>query len=201
MVYIQQTFSDSTWSTYKTQIKVWIDWCNHNKVSLLTACAGDLADSMNNGFSNGEKKSSIFNMHSAVSIVIGLATGRRLGSNAALPYDILRAIVATLLIAKHALRFEQMIINQESNIKSILHQTDNSAEYEFPTIASVSADAISFPTLKPLLCWVKKNGEESKTDETEELTGNSSLRPREAINLPLKMKDYVVDHTYLSHPS
>ncbi|KAA6392886.1 MAG: hypothetical protein EZS28_011589 [Streblomastix strix] len=69
--------------------------------------SGDLADCKTYRFSNGEKKSSILNMRSAVSTVIGLATRRR--SNAAFSQYIFHAKVATLQIAKHALKFEEML--------------------------------------------------------------------------------------------
>ncbi|KAA6383276.1 MAG: hypothetical protein EZS28_021199 [Streblomastix strix] len=45
-----------------------------------------------------------------------------------------------------------------------------------------------------------KCGEESKTDDTDEPTRNSSIRPREAVNPLLKIKNYVVDPSDLSHP-
>ncbi|KAA6357279.1 MAG: hypothetical protein EZS28_047193 [Streblomastix strix] len=56
------------------------------------------------------------------------------------------------------------------------------------------------PHSKPCSAGLK-SGEESKKDQTDEPTWYSSLKPWEAINPPLKMKDYVVDPTHLSHPS
>ncbi|KAA6379044.1 MAG: hypothetical protein EZS28_025426 [Streblomastix strix] len=299
MIYIQQAFSDCTWSTYKTQLKVWIDWCNYNKVSPLTTCAGNLADCMTQRLSNGEKKSSILNMRSAVSTVIGLATGRRLGqeyvtslvnkamnklephkskyrqvwnlcilmdylaeddqfaSTAQAVAELKRKVILRVPNQKFAalfMRTSGLSSLTANEISDGVRRLMKNAGLDISVFGAYSAKAAGFSQMsahgfsnsdiaqharlsaksqtlnryyiKPIIlpsmnsqqshpsqqtqpppphskpCSARlKSWEESKTDETDEPTRYSSLRPREAINLPLKMKDYVVDPTHLSHPS